>query len=390
MNTYLIVDESSTLHGGVSIERRRNGLHSPRLWLESNGRGAYTCMRVNFSSRSNHEYTSKDKQQRQKFWTCLQGAENGVFGADVFMYKHHLCRLAQSVLGIFLQLGNCETPSNNMDSIQCDGLYDEIDRRVSFLIVSAFKNVLLHKDYVFKGKFIMATVLCQVFDGESKNQQNPMPQFRCSLHFRTLPPSSECIDMVQILGRPRSYPYIKDSGWCIERKYIEEMKHNDALECILSSTTTTTTNNEVVLLEGLITNIFFINTKGHLFTAPATEQEQQLSSLLTSSNSPPLDHVLSGHMRECVINLCQNNDIKIIFRCVHINQLVDGDVVMAFLTSTTKLVSPIKKLLYKDKIFNLSTDVSHCIGGNLSSPNLAYNTFSKIKLLVNDAVKVGK
>ena len=93
-------------------------------------------------------------------------------------------------------------------------------------------------------------------------------------------------------------------------------------------------NNDGIITEGSRSNVFFVNAKGILYTAPDSM-------------------VLSGITRKYVIEICRKEGVKVIFEAVRVSEL--HDFISAFITGTSPMVLPVKCI--DNHIFRTDNDI---------------------------------
>jgi len=93
-------------------------------------------------------------------------------------------------------------------------------------------------------------------------------------------------------------------------------------------------NNDGIITEGSRSNVFFVNAKGILYTAPDSM-------------------VLSGITRKYVIEICRKEGVKVIFEAVRVSEM--HDFISAFITGTSPMVLPVKCI--DNHIFKTDNDI---------------------------------
>ena len=93
-------------------------------------------------------------------------------------------------------------------------------------------------------------------------------------------------------------------------------------------------NNDGIITEGSRSNVFFVNVKGILYTAPDSM-------------------VLSGITRKYVIEICRKEGVKVIFEAVRVSEM--HDFISAFITGTSPMVLPVKCI--DNHIFRTDNDI---------------------------------
>jgi len=93
-------------------------------------------------------------------------------------------------------------------------------------------------------------------------------------------------------------------------------------------------NNDGIITEGSRSNVFFVNAKGILYTAPDSM-------------------VLSGITRKYVIEICRKEGVKVIFEAVRVSEM--HDFISAFITGTSPMVLPVKCI--DNHIFRTDNDI---------------------------------
>lgn len=122
------------------------------------------------------------------------------------------------------------------------------------------------------------------------------------------------------LGIERSNPSIKYSGWVRDRKRCEELReHADSIELVIVRRASTS----VIILEGLVSNIFFIYKEGYVATA--------------------VNDVLHGHMRELVLRVCEAHNVPLrLEKPPLVEERAQWSEV--FLVSATRVITPVHRV----------------------------------------------
>ncbi|KAF8923830.1 hypothetical protein BGZ58_002472 [Dissophora ornata] len=141
-------------------------------------------------------------------------------------------------------------------------------------------------------------------------------------HFEPLraPKSSRC--KVQVHGSPRHLATAKDSQWVRDRKALEDALDKDSNEALLVD------NETQDVYEGLSSNFF------------AFDRKRQ--TLLTA----PMGSVLQGTIQKVVMNICKAENISVAYEFPNLKNIDDWE--GAFISSTSRLVFPIEKLVLPD------------------------------------------
>eukprot|EP00158_Paraphelidium_tribonemae_P003109 Partr_v1_DN25891_c2_g1_i1_m3003 putative Aminotransferase class IV len=122
---------------------------------------------------------------------------------------------------------------------------------------------------------------------------------------------------VEVQGSPRNDSSAKDSQWVRDREVLKK-QFETTHEILLH------VNGDIY--EGMTSNFFALSKSGTIYTAP-------------------LDKVLPGTMQELVIAACRDTlNIPLIFQFPNINQAAT-EWAGAFLTSTSRMVLPIGRIL---------------------------------------------
>ncbi|KAF9184115.1 hypothetical protein BGZ51_003553 [Haplosporangium sp. Z 767] len=142
-------------------------------------------------------------------------------------------------------------------------------------------------------------------------------------HFEPLmaPTGRRC--QVEIHGAPRSLAHAKDSQWVRDREKLLAKMSKDSNEALLLDQATQN------LYEGLSSNFFAFHRKRQ--------------TLL----SAPLDSVLQGTVLKMVLSICKEENIPVDFTFPNLKQLDEWE--GAFLSSTSRLILPIEKLVLPDR-----------------------------------------
>lgn len=133
--------------------------------------------------------------------------------------------------------------------------------------------------------------------------------------------------LVECRGKPRMRPGVKDTSWVVARRPLESIRQEIASETILIDA------EDYALYEGLTTNIFVVMANNIIYTAPS-------------------DRVLSGTIRECVIQACQRLGVPVVLKAPPLANWLDFRA--AFLTNAFRILTPIRALLIASEPPNIS------------------------------------
>ncbi|KAI1311601.1 Sulfhydryl oxidase 1 [Mortierella claussenii] len=141
-------------------------------------------------------------------------------------------------------------------------------------------------------------------------------------HFEPLwaPKISRC--KVEIHGAPRHHATAKDSQWVRDRRELEAALDKDTNEALLLDDTTQD------LYEGLSSNFYAFDRKHR--------------AVLTA----PLGSVLQGTILKVVLSVCKDENIPVRYTFPNLEHIDDWE--GAFISSTSRLVLPIEKLVLPD------------------------------------------
>ncbi|KAG0052198.1 hypothetical protein BGZ83_002885 [Gryganskiella cystojenkinii] len=141
-------------------------------------------------------------------------------------------------------------------------------------------------------------------------------------HFEPLstPKTQRC--KIEIHGSPRQQATAKFSQWVRDRRVLEASMAKDSNEALLMDETT------LDLYEGLSSNFFIL--------------DREKRSLVTA----PLEHVLLGTIQKVVLSVCEKEKIPVEFRFPNLKHVDKWE--GAFLTSTSRLLLPIKTVVMPD------------------------------------------
>ncbi|KAF9916333.1 hypothetical protein BX616_004033 [Lobosporangium transversale] len=155
------------------------------------------------------------------------------------------------------------------------------------------------------------TVLC-TWDSGAK-EPTLVAHFEPLIALRT----SRC--QVEVHGAPRHQASAKDSQWVRVREAFEAALNKDSNEALLLDDKTQD------VYEGLSSNFFALDRQHH--------------KLLTA----PLGSVLQGTIMKVVLDVCKSENIPVDFTFPNLKNVDDWE--GAFITSTSRLVLPIEKLV---------------------------------------------
>ena len=123
---------------------------------------------------------------------------------------------------------------------------------------------------------------------------------------------------VELASIERHNVGLKDSQWAKEREIVEKTMHPESNEALIHS--------NGYIYEGLSSNFFWIR-----------------NGIVHSS---PKEDILVGSVMELVLESCTKNNIQVKFEKLALNDL--KDIESAFLTSTSRLVLPVSKIIIKE------------------------------------------
>ncbi|KAG9063142.1 hypothetical protein KI688_004742 [Linnemannia hyalina] len=158
------------------------------------------------------------------------------------------------------------------------------------------------------------TVLCT---WDPKNQEPTL-----IAHFEPLKTPTTRMCKVEVRGSPRRHATAKDSQWVRDRSSLRASMDKDSDEALLFE------NSTQDIYEGLSSNFF------------AFDRERR--TILTA----PLDSVLQGTILKVVMNVCNVENIAFEFKFPNLKQIHEWE--GAFVSSTSRLVLPIEKLVMPD------------------------------------------
>ncbi|KAF9352333.1 hypothetical protein BGX26_009838 [Mortierella sp. AD094] len=153
-------------------------------------------------------------------------------------------------------------------------------------------------------------------------------------HFEPLKTLKESRCKVEIRGSPRQCATAKDSQWVRDRKDLEAGLDKDTNEALLLDDETQD------LYEGLSSNFY------------AFDRNRQ--TVMTA----PLGSVLLGTIQKVVLNICSTEKIPVDYTFPNLKHIDDWE--GAFITSTSRLVLPIEKIVLPDgsvKVFEESPTI---------------------------------
>ncbi|KAG0072673.1 hypothetical protein BGZ90_011841 [Linnemannia elongata] len=142
-------------------------------------------------------------------------------------------------------------------------------------------------------------------------------------HFEPLKTPTTLRCKVEVHGSPRHHATAKDSQWVKrDRRGLEASLDKDSNEALLVD------NSTQDIYEGLSSNFFaFDRARRTILTAP-------------------LNSVLQGTILKVVMNVCNNENIPVEFKFPNLKEAHEWE--GAFITSTSRLVLPIEKLVMPD------------------------------------------
>ncbi|KAF9188474.1 hypothetical protein BGZ51_000563 [Haplosporangium sp. Z 767] len=229
-------------------------------------------------------------------------------------FSGHVARLARSVAQIHF-------PGSEQDRAQEDTAVDT--RLAAFrdpkTLYPEMKELVRAALMMYYGQHTESgeakvTVLC------TWNVKINEPIFIAHIEPLKAPKEPRCKVLVQ--GSPRHHATAKDSQWVRDRSVLEAELSKDMNEALLLDDTTQE------LYEGLSSNFFALDrTRQTIITAP-------------------LDSVLEGTILKVVLAVCEQQKIPVEFKFPTLKSINDWD--GAFITSTSRLVLPIKTMVLPD------------------------------------------
>lgn len=202
------------------------------------------------------------------------------------------------------------------DIFESNDDFNEI--RITFLI-SPFNNNeenewSLDKESFCKYHHIPSSINFNIDNDISFNHSY---HYNTMLFCETLPSYKLNNVIVNVVNDHRNNPNIKSSNWLILRKqYEDKLKELGYEESLL-------VDDNGFIYEGLSSNFFLINQNDEIETSPD-------------------NLVLGGTLRKIVIDICEENNIKIIYQNPSIKSLESCKA--AFITSTSRLILPISEV----------------------------------------------
>ncbi|KAF9096774.1 hypothetical protein BGX23_010462 [Mortierella sp. AD031] len=174
-----------------------------------------------------------------------------------------------------------------------------------------YKNL---KDSLSPANETKVTVLCT---WDPKNEEPTL-----IAHFEPFKTLKTPICKVEVRGSPRRHATAKDSQWVRDRSSVEASLDKDSNEALLFEESTQD------IYEGLSSNFF------------AFDRDRR--TILTA----PLDSVLQGTILKVVMNVCSQENIPVEFTFPNLKRTHEWE--GAFISSTSRLVLPIDKLVMPD------------------------------------------
>eukprot|EP00921_Rhytidocystis_pertsovi_P008801 GHVQ01014316.1.p1 GENE.GHVQ01014316.1~~GHVQ01014316.1.p1 ORF type:complete len:429 (+),score=34.87 GHVQ01014316.1:269-1555(+) len=142
-------------------------------------------------------------------------------------------------------------------------------------------------------------------------------------YITTLVDTAPSIQVDIFLGQ-RNSPTVKDNTWFFERRSLANARTEGSDEVILMEGHVSDWGE--YLTEGLSSNFFMVRSDGSLETADSTR-------------------VLSGTVRQTVMDVCQKLGVPIHFSCPKLRTLLSSDCEGCFVTSTSRKAKRIHRLI---------------------------------------------
>mmetsp|Transcript_28425 Transcript_28425/g.69193 ORF Transcript_28425/g.69193 Transcript_28425/m.69193 type:complete len:642 (-) Transcript_28425:48-1973(-) len=167
-------------------------------------------------------------------------------------------------------------------------------------------------------------------NSNSNNENFQVPSSVVPANTRQMSPSPTIDLDVTLPSRFDDNPHSKIASWCRERKKMEDphtYKPKDASEVLMVRPRKDSEGRtRMELLEGLSSNLFVVYKDGSLRTAT--------------------DGVLHGYVRHLVLECCTKSGIQIDPRPIYLDEVHEWK--EAFITSSSRLIFPISKILIPD------------------------------------------
>mmetsp|Transcript_16484 Transcript_16484/g.40595 ORF Transcript_16484/g.40595 Transcript_16484/m.40595 type:complete len:334 (-) Transcript_16484:440-1441(-) len=148
------------------------------------------------------------------------------------------------------------------------------------------------------------------------------PGFRMSCHAAALPPVPTSPVEVEVRGRARANPLVKDSQWVFDRQEIEALVNPSANEFVL-------VDEDDCITEGSQTNFYAI-INGTLHTAK--------------------DGILLGTVRRLLLHVCEKEGIPVVLEPPSVSSLLNGAWEGAAISSTSRLLLPVGKIVVPEPL----------------------------------------
>ncbi|KAI8330720.1 aminotransferase [Chlamydoabsidia padenii] len=145
-------------------------------------------------------------------------------------------------------------------------------------------------------------------------------------------PTNERIKVV-METKSRTMPSVKDSQWVRDRAFLEQTKAQDINEVVLM-------DDSENIFEGMASNFFAVKKR------QSADGDNNKSDYVIQCAS--LEHVLLGTIMKLVMALCEQDKIDIEWVFPRLQDARAGKWEGCFLTSTSRLLLPIKTIYTKD------------------------------------------
>jgi hypothetical protein len=130
----------------------------------------------------------------------------------------------------------------------------------------------------------------------------------------------------------RQNPQAKDSKWVEQRREAEKRVGELINEVLL-------VGPEGQVFEGLTSNFF----------AVIVDEETGKVTVKTAGSG-----CLEGTVRSLVLEMCTKMGIEVVLEAPNLKELEDGSWMAAFITSTSRLILPIRRIILESKVYDLS------------------------------------
>eukprot|EP01028_Stygiella_incarcerata_P001827 TRINITY_DN133_c0_g1_i1.p1 TRINITY_DN133_c0_g1~~TRINITY_DN133_c0_g1_i1.p1 ORF type:complete len:396 (-),score=85.65 TRINITY_DN133_c0_g1_i1:171-1238(-) len=325
--------ERAGKHEDYPLAQRKMPHEGERPWLRSASHASISSMYggsgTGFVSVIVHNGESDltTLQSEHFLLTNKRGAYTTCRSLDVnwvLLFERHVKRLAKTArLMLEAEFGE-GSPQSHFPVTEYDKIYQPVFDSVYFGMTEFLRlSHLIPRQPKDAEELRMTILLCwDDVTGEPDIYTHVKRLFR-----RPYPP----VD-VSVRKFWRQNPQAKDSKWVEERREAEKVVGELINEVLL-------VGPEGQVFEGLTSNFF----------AVLVNEETGKVTVKTAGSG-----CLEGTVRSLVLEICEKMDIEVILEAPNVKELEDGLWTAAFITSTSRLILPIRRVFMDSDVYDLS------------------------------------